>query len=55
MEEKKCSWCGKTKNLRKLHSGFWTIQAEYICEDCFTPTDTGPCFDDLEETERNEE
>lgn len=42
-----CAYCDETENLRMLHDGGGFIEPDYICEDCFTPSDTGPCFDDL--------
>ncbi len=50
-----CSYCGKGEALRVecesfYHRGLRT-EAALICEDCFTGTDTGPCFDDLQTAE----
>ncbi|MGX5803370.1 hypothetical protein ACWGS9_19240 [Bradyrhizobium sp. Arg314] len=43
-----CPYCGATEGLRvACDCGIET--PDYICEGCFTPTDTGPCFDDLPE------
>jgi hypothetical protein len=41
-----CPYCGATENLRVIRCDGY-IPDEYICADCFTGTDTGPCFDDL--------
>jgi hypothetical protein len=30
-----------------VNDGGGFIAPSYICEDCFTPSDDGPCFDDL--------
>ncbi len=49
----RCPYCGETTGLRMKHDGgmsafgFRIMDPEYSCEDCFTGTDTGPCFDDL--------
>jgi hypothetical protein len=44
-----CPYCGATEGLR-VACDRWTIEApDYICADCFTPPDDGPCFDDLAE------
>lgn len=50
-KELHCVFCGKTEGLRQIHDGGGYVPPEYICEGCFTPTDTGPCFDDLPEAE----
>lgn len=45
-----CEYCGATEEeteLRKHHDTQGYIPQDYICEDCFTPQDDGPCFDDL--------
>lgn len=42
-----CPYCGATEGLRVKCDGGGYIAPEYTCEACFTPTDTGPCFDDL--------
>jgi hypothetical protein len=45
---KECAYCGATKNLRSnspYHGP--NNQPDWICEECFTPQDDGPCFDDL--------
>lgn len=42
-----CAYCDETRNLRQLHDGGGYIEPDYVCEDCFTPQDDGPCFDDL--------
>lgn len=42
-----CEYCGETEGLRKHHDTQGYIPQDYICEDCFTPQDDGPCFDDL--------
>lgn len=49
-ERPQCGYCGEFQRLRILHKGdpWGLIGPEYICEECFTPDDTGPCFDDLE-------
>lgn len=44
-----CAYCGATEGLRVKCDGGGYIAPEYTCEDCFTGTDTGPCFDDLKE------
>lgn len=44
-----CPYCGATEGLRVKCDGGGYIAPEYTCEDCFTATDTGPCFDDLPE------
>ena len=50
-----CAYCGTTNGLRIHHEPLpgWgeRYEADYVCEDCFTGTDTGPCFDDLPEVE----
>jgi len=42
-----CAYCDQTEGLRQYHDGGGYIEQDYICEDCFTGTDTGPSFDDL--------
>ena len=45
-----CWLCDATDNIRVMRDArdcFPHIPTEYVCEDCFTPRDTGPCFDDL--------
>ena len=42
-----CSYCDATEGLRQHHDGGVYIAPDYVCEECFTGTDTGPCFDDL--------
>lgn len=42
-----CPYCGATEGLRQVCDGGGYIAPEYSCEDCFTPRDDGPCFDDL--------
>jgi hypothetical protein len=46
-EKPECPYCGATKGLRVKCDGGGYIAPDYICEECFTGTDTGPCFDDL--------
>lgn len=43
-----CAYCGTTHALRVESDGCvgWALP-EYICEECFSGGDTGPCFDDL--------
>ena len=48
-----CWLCETTEGLRQRHGGFWDVPPEYVCEECFTPTDDGPCFDDLPKEARN--
>lgn len=45
-----CGYCGSTE-VRMHHSMPPGVEQDYICEDCFEGTDTGPCFDDLPEVE----
>jgi len=49
-----CAYCGADEDLRS-QSGFHgpNNQPDWICEKCFTPKDTGPCFDDLPTGEDN--
>lgn len=42
-----CPYCGAYEGLRMIHDGGGYIEPEFVCEDCFTPSDDGPCFDDL--------
>ena len=42
-----CPYCGTTHGLRIASQDPWGGHKEYICAECFTGTDTGPCFDDL--------
>lgn len=44
-----CAYCGSEVELRVKCTGCGRIAPEYTCEDCFTPRDDGPCFDDLPE------
>jgi hypothetical protein len=46
-EKPECPYCGATQGLRVKCDGGGYIAPEYTCEECFTGTDTGPCFDDL--------
>ena len=43
----RCEYCETTEGLRQHHDGGGYIAPDYICEDCFTGSDTGPGFDDL--------
>jgi hypothetical protein len=57
--EPRCFYCGETKNLRiecdggEFAFGHRVAPVEYICEDCFVGTDTGPSFDDLAMTQQH--
>lgn len=42
-----CDYCGETEGLRVAHEGWGKVPPGFICEECFTGEDTGPCFDDL--------
>jgi len=42
-----CPYCGTRHDLRVASVDPRTGYRDLICEDCFTGTDTGPCFDDL--------
>lgn len=42
-----CPYCGTTEGLRVKSDGGGFEAPEFTCEVCFTPTDDGPCFDDL--------
>lgn len=53
MAAPECLYCGATDGLRVKCDGGGYIAPEYICADCFTGTDTGPCFDDLPEVKRS--
>jgi len=47
-----CVYCDTDENevaLRVYHCDPWMNVESWICEECFTPQDTGPCWDDLEE------
>lgn len=46
-ETPECPYCGATEGLRYLHRGYGSVAPEFICETDFTPSDDGPCFDDL--------
>jgi hypothetical protein len=53
-ERPQCGYCGTFDGIR-IHqpaSLCGLIGPSYICEECFTGTDTGPCFDDLEPFEQ---
>ena len=41
-----CPYCGLLDDVRVWNHGDPELQ-DFICEDCFSPSDTGPCFDDL--------
>ena len=43
-----CDYCDTPDNVRLQHDGYGPIPPSFICEECFTGTDDGPCFDDLE-------
>jgi hypothetical protein len=44
-----CCYCDSYEpGLRVYSRGPSAGMVTWICEDCFTPRDTGPCFDDLE-------
>lgn len=47
MAQPTCPYCGTAEDLRQVHDGGGHETPEHICEDCFTPRDDGPCFDDL--------
>ena len=49
-----CAYCdeiGESGEIREESPAIWhatkSFPASYICEKCFAPRDTGPCFDDL--------
>ena len=42
-----CEGCGGWRDVRVETEGYGKIKPALTCEDCFTPTDTGPCFYDL--------
>jgi len=47
-----CVYCDADENdtqLRVYQCDPWGRIESWICEACFTPQDTGPCWDDLEE------
>jgi len=47
-----CCYCSLNENetkLRVYQTDPWGRIDSWICEECFTPQDTGPCWDDLEE------
>ena len=46
-----CEGCGGWRDVRIETEGYGRIKPSLTCKDCFTPTDTGPCFDDLETAE----
>jgi hypothetical protein len=44
-----CPYCGTTHGLRiSRRDPRLGYAPDFICRDCFTATDTGPSFDDLE-------
>jgi hypothetical protein len=42
-----CPYCGADEGLRVKCAGYGDVAPEYTCEACFTGSDDGPCFDDL--------
>ena len=43
-----CAYCPETIGLRIANAGAEQYEPpDFICEECFTLSDTGPCFDDL--------
>lgn len=47
-----CDWCGAGSEIRVESEGDgWKTKPSLTCEECFTGTDDGPCFDDLETAE----
>ena len=46
-----CDWCGGGDDIRVQTEGCRHIPAMLTCEECFTGTDDGPCFDDLQTAE----
>ena len=51
MNEPTCDWCGGHEDVRIEIEGYGGTPPSLTCRGCFTPTDTGPDFDDLEEAE----
>ena len=48
MSERHCSSCETEQGeLRILYREYWSGRKVWTCEECFTPGDAGPCFDDL--------
>jgi hypothetical protein len=45
----RCVGCDETKGLRMSCDGGGFVPATYVCRECFTGADDGPCFDDLPE------
>ncbi len=48
-----CDYCGQQADDARVHcEGFFyqgkNRPATLVCEECFTGTDDGPCFDDLQ-------
>lgn len=48
-----CPYCGEYLPVRLLcppiHFARRTIAADFVCEECFSPLDDSPCWDDLSE------
>ena len=52
-----CCFCGETPEtteLRQYHDSAGYFEQDYVCEECFRGTDTGPCFDDLPKVKMEE-
>ena len=43
-----CDWCGNSHDIRVETERYRKAKPSLTCRDCFTPSDTGPDFDDLE-------
>jgi len=52
-DDPQCDYCGGWKDVRVESDVFKPFQTKptLVCEECFTSTDTGPCFDDLQTAE----
>lgn len=48
-QHNECKFCGTSFGLRIDSQDPWGGHREYVCAECFTGRDDGPCFDDLPE------
>ena len=59
MTPRTCEYCDETEGLRIPYAFYGPEGSKwgpsFVCEECFTGPDTGPCFDDLQTAEEYDE